>query len=158
MPIIQLCDDYDEFFAAVTELSVGHWQETEAAFSARPPEPNRDIYTALADAGALIIMTVTDGEALVGYASAVISPHPHYDMLVAQHDTLYLAPAYRLGSLGLRLMSAIEREAVARGAERMMWHAKPGSTFARLVERMGYAPEETIYHKELPCPQPSSQS
>ena len=151
MPTIQICHDHDAFFAAVTELSVGHWQETEAEFSARPPEPNRAIYAALADAGALIILTVTDGESLVGYASAAISPHPHYDMLVAQHDTLYLAPAYRLGSLGLRLMAALEREATNRGAERMMWHAKPGSTFARMVERMGYQPEETIYHKELLC-------
>lgn len=153
MPTIQPCSDHNALLDAITELSKSHWQETEAEFSTAAPSPNRAIYDALASAGALIALTVTDEEAIVGYASAVLSPHPHYDMLIAQHDTLYLAPAYRRGSLGIRLMQAIEQESIERGAQRVMWHAKPGSQFSKLVERMGYHTEETIYCKELTCQQ-----
>ena len=149
MPItIQQCE-HGQLLDQIGELAVGHWQELETDFSDRTPEPHREVYDAMAAAGCLIAFSATVDGAVIGYASAFVCRHPHYDMVLAHHDTLYLHPAYRNGSTGLRLMKAIEQEAFARGAERMMWTAKPGSAFERILQGKGYRAEEIIYCKEL---------
>lgn len=149
MPItIQPCD-HGQLLDRMSELAVGHWQETESMFSGNPPEPDRAMYDALASVGGLLAFSATDDGELIGYASAFFCRHPHYDMAIVQHDTLYLMPAYRQGSVGLRLIAAIEKEAKERGAERMLWTAKTGSTFERILQGKGYQTEETIYCKEL---------
>ena len=145
---IQPCD-HRQLLEQIGELAVCHWQELETEFSDRVPAPHREVYDAMAAAGALIAFSATVDGAVVGYASAFLCRHPHYDMLLGQHDTLYLHPAHRNGSTGLRLMKAIEQEAFARGAERMMWTAKPGSAFERILQSKGYRTEETLYCKEL---------
>ena len=149
MPItIQPCE-HGQLLDQIGELAVCHWQELETEFSDRVPEPDRNVYDAMAAAGGLIAFSATLDGVVVGYASAFVCRHPHYDMVLAHHDTLYLHPAHRNGSTGLRLMKAIEQEAFARGAERMMWTAKLGSAFERILLGKGYQVEETIYCKEL---------
>lgn len=145
---IQPCR-FGQLLDIVDTLAVGHWQETEAQFSGLPPSPNLELYDALINAHALIVLGAFDGDTLVGYATAMLFRHPHYEMTLCQHDLLYLMPAYRQGSAGLRLMQAVEEEARERGAFRIAWHAKPGSTFDHLLQRKGYSTEETIYQKEL---------
>ena len=149
MPItIQPCE-HGQLLDQIGELAVCHWQELETEFSDRVPEPHREVYDAMSAAGGLIAFSATVDGVVVGYASAFVCRHPHYDMVLAHHDTLYLHPAHRNGSTGLRLMKAIEQEAFARGAERMMWTAKPGSAFERILLGKGHQVEETIYCKEL---------
>lgn len=149
MPItIQPCE-HGQLLDQIGELAVCHWQELETEFSDRVPEPDRSVYDAMAAARGLIAFSATVDGAVVGYASAFVCRHPHYDMVLAHHDTLYLHPAHRNGSTGLRLMKAIEQEAFARGAERMMWTAKPGSAFERILTGKGYRAEEIVYCKEL---------
>ena len=149
MPItIQPCE-HGQLLDQIGELAVCHWQEIETEFSDRVPEPHREVYDAMAAAGCLIAFSATVDGNVVGYASAFVCRHPHYDMVLAHHDTLYLHPAHRNGSTGLRLIKAIEQEAFARGAERMMWTAKPGSAFERILQGKGYRAEEIVYCKEL---------
>ena len=149
MPITIHPCEHGQLLDQIGELAVCHWQELETEFSDRVPEPHREVYDAMAAAGGLILFSATLDGVIVGYASAFICRHTHYDMLLAHHDTLYLHPAHRNGSTGLRLIKAVEQEAFARGAERMMWTAKPGSAFERILHGKGYHAEEIVYCKEL---------
>lgn len=85
---------------------------------------------------------------LVGYCSAFLSRHPHYDCLMCQHDALFLLPAYRVGMAGLRLVQTIEREAARRGAAYVAWHAKPGSSFEGILARRCRC-EDVVYLRQL---------
>lgn len=147
---ITVCQcDHNQLIDHISALTVGHWQETEAGFSDRAPDPDRIMYDAIAAAGGLVSYAAFDGEQLIGYASAFVCRHPHYPMVIAQHDTLYLHPEHRKGTAGVRLMKALEEEAKERGAERMLWHAKGGSTFEHILQGRGCHTEESVYCKEL---------
>lgn len=143
---------FDSIAADAVKLSRAHWLETERHVSDSGPAPLLDTYRALEAQGMLIAVGAFDGGTLVGYAFAIVSPHLHYGTPYAQHDLLYLDPEHRAGSNGVRLMREVEREATARGAEFILWHAKPGSVFADLLHRLGYAVEETQYRRPLQCP------
>lgn len=139
----------DQMLPIMGALMREHWQETEAWIKGEGPVPAVEIYHAMESTGVLIVLGAFDGDTIVGYVTAIVSPHPHYSFLVGQHDLLYLDPAYRRGRTGLRLMLEIETMVKARGARWMAWTAKPGSPFDALLSRRGYVPEETIYKRPL---------
>lgn len=138
-----------EHFDETRKLSALHWRETESEFSDRPPELDIQTYQTL-EAQNLIIAfaAMSDGE-IVGYVSGFLSRHPHYDQLIAQHDLLFIHPAHRAGRSGLKLMREFELAAKAAGAKKVLYHAKPGSNFAKLLERLKFQQEEIIFQKGL---------
>lgn len=128
-------------------LAEAHRSETEAAWAGQV-SLNRELYQAVAAAGNLLFAgAFADGE-LVGYCSAFLLRHLHYDCLMCQHDALFLLPAYRAGMAGLRLVRTIEREAARRGAAYAAWHAKPGSSFEGILARRGRR-EDVVYLRQL---------
>ena len=77
------------------QLAETHRLETEADWAGKV-SLNRELYRAVAAAGNLLFAgAFVDGE-LVGYCSAFLSRHPHYDCLMCQHDALFLLPEYRV--------------------------------------------------------------
>lgn len=129
------------------QLAETHRLETEAAWAGKV-SLNRELYRAVAAAGNLLFAGAFDMGELVGYCSAFLSRHPHYDCLMCQHDALFLLPAYRVGMAGLRLVQAIEREAARRGAAYVAWHAKPGSSFEGILARRCCC-EDVVYLRQL---------
>jgi len=139
-----------DYINQVTDLIHAHWLETERDFAPNGPAPAVDVYRALEQAGSILAFgAFDDAETLVGYAVAILSPHLHYGVLYAHHDLLYVTPAHRRGTLGLKLMRAIEGAAKDRGAQFSTWHAKPGSTLEAILTRSGYQLEESIFKKEF---------
>lgn len=135
----------------VRAMLLEHWQETESHFEAEP-EPNLAAYKACEDAGVVVAFGAFDDEdVLVGYAVAFVLPHMHHGFIYAQHDLLFLKKEYRSGRLGLNLMRRLEEASAAKGAKFILWHAKVGSDFAMLLDRMGYSKEEEVYRKDLSC-------
>lgn len=129
------------------QLAETHRLETEAAWAGKV-SLNRELYRAVAAAGNLLSAgAFVDGE-LVGYCSAFLSRHPHYDCLMCQHDALFLLPEYRVGMAGLRLVQTTEREAERRGAAYVAWHAKPGSSFEGILARRCRR-EDVVYLRQL---------
>lgn len=128
-------------------LAQAHRDETEAHWAGEV-KLNRTLYRAVAAMGNLIFAGAFDRGEPVGYCSAFLTPHPHYDCTVAQHDALFLLPPYRKGRTGLQLVSAVEREAARLGAAYVAWHAKPGSSFERILARRGRA-EDVVYLSSL---------
>lgn len=139
-----LPDWYDQIEA----LGQLHKAETEAHLHDQPCVLNRTLYDALFAAGVLVCVGVFADGCIVGYAVATVAPHPHYALTAAQHDSLFIHPDYRAPRLALRLVESVEAECKARGALFIAWHAKPGTPFARLLERRAHL-EEHVYTKEL---------
>lgn len=137
-----------DYFDSARELAAQHWQETEPGFSDCSPEINLDAYRALESAGVVIAFGAFSDGILVGYVAGYVTRHMHYLMLVGQHDMLFLHKEYRKGRIGLRLMQEFEQAAKSAGAERILWHAKPGSAFESILKRMNCKTEEVIYIKE----------
>lgn len=135
--------------AATAALGVDHVRETEPELGAQGPQLQKAIYAALEQSGTLVTFGAFEGDQLVGYSVAILGPHLHYGFTYAHHDLLYVAPTHRKGTLGLRLIRATEAEAKARGARCATWHAKPGSALQRILDRLGYGSEETVYLKEF---------
>lgn len=87
---------------------------------------------------------------LVGYCVSFVGPHIHYsDAIVAQNDVLFLAPRYREGRAGLRLMREAELEAKERGACVYFWHAKPDTPLDRILRTQQLPVQDTIYGRRL---------
>lgn len=129
-------------------LSIGHQVEMESHIPL-PLMPHFAAYLNAEKSRALVVIGAFDGETPVGYAVAWLYRHPHYEVLIAQHDLIYLAPSHRKGRAGLRLMRALSREAKAKGAAYLVWAAKPGSTFDSLLRRLGVPCEERLYREVL---------
>lgn len=138
-----------EYFESVRDLAALHWRETESDFSVAPPELNLTMYRQVEDAGVLIALAAFDDGNMVGYVSGFVSRHPHYEMTVAQHDLLFVAPDFRKGRLGLNLMREFEREAREAGARAVFYHAKLQSQFDKLLGRLKFKAEEIVYRKDF---------
>lgn len=138
-----------ERFDAVRDLAALHWRETEAHFSGSPPDLDLALYRAAEQAGTALAFAAFDGGRMVGYVSGFVVRHPHYGFVIGQHDLLFVHPDCRKGALGLRLMRRFEREAKDKGAAAVMYHAKPGTVFERILQRTGCMEEEVVYRKEL---------
>lgn len=68
---------------------------------------------------------------------------------MAQSDALYLAPAYRRGFTGVRLLQAAECALVAKGVKNIMQTCTVKKDFGVILRRMGYTNTETVYRKEV---------
>lgn len=115
------------------------------------PDPDVERYAMLDQSGmAMALGVFDDADQIVGYSNNLISESLHYqNVYVCQNDAIYLRKDHRHGSMGLRLIRETERQAKARGADIMVWHAKPYTNFDRVLERLQYAVQETVYTRAL---------
>lgn len=140
--------DIRQLYDEIERLGALHKDEVEAEVTALPVSVNRDLYDVLHAQGALVCVGAFDGDALVGYAVALLSPNFHYRMTTAAHDVLFLHRDYRKPRMALRLIDAVEAECKARGAQLMVWHAPIGGAFERILKTRAN-PIYTHFFKEL---------
>jgi GNAT superfamily N-acetyltransferase len=132
---------------SIAELARENWLETGFDFEINP---SVEIYQAAVDAGILFALGVFDGDEVVGYCSMMIAPHAHNPAIImASSDTLFVRKDYRRGTIPARLIKAAEDEAKRRGASRVNWHTRAGTSLAAMLERRGYKPADVIVTKEL---------
>jgi GNAT superfamily N-acetyltransferase len=113
-------------------------------------DPDIARYQTLEAAGALLSLGLFKGDDLVGYSINNMFTHSHYGgLLVCQNELLFLAKAHRRGMAGVRLIAATEQTARDRGADMMLWHAKPRTTLDRMLPRMGYRTQDIVYSQVL---------
>ncbi len=91
-----------------------------------------------------------DGE-LIGYASFVVGTDTHHrSLLRAFHDALFVRPEHRPGGVALRLIRFTEDALAHDGVAEIAQKAR--GPVGALLERLGYAAQETTYLKTLePC-------
>jgi predicted GNAT superfamily acetyltransferase len=100
--------------------------------------------------GAEKFLGAFDGDEIVGYSVNIMAHNLHYsDLIMCQSDVLYVREDKRQGPAGLKLMRETERLAKERGAQMMLWHAKPATNLDQILPRMGYRVQDVVYTRVL---------
>ena len=134
-------EDFAKAFAEATELTRRHYDEIAKNKDVMVLDPDRDFYAAAKDT--LLLVTARHEGALAGYFLWVLIQHPHYRTVrLADEDLHFLAPEYRQGMTGYRLMKAARDAAIARGAKLLMMREKIGHERPGVLRRLGFAPAD----------------
>ena len=137
-------------------LFVAHYREASADLSV-PLEINWEFYEKLEQADLTVCVVARAKSGLpVGYAVFVLTPHLHYRMLQGANDVFFLAPEYRRGWLGVKLLRLAEHALKERGVGQIVTpiklHVRPGkrgTDVGPLFRYLGYRPIEMVYSKRI---------
>lgn len=138
------------------QLWQGYWDEVRPQDEEMPLDPDISVYEELEREGNLLFLGVrTSDDELVGFYVTFIMPHYHHkSVLCAFADVWYLAPMYRKGAIGFRLLRMAEAECRKRGVQRMYGSVMLDSDIGTLLEAAGWQAIEKQYSKNLeavPC-------
>jgi predicted GNAT superfamily acetyltransferase len=128
-----------------------HWEEVALNKRLMKLEPRWSTYFQMELAGTLFVIGAYEANKLIGYSANIIQPHLHYaGLMVCMNDLLFVLPEYRDKPVGLRLMAQTRVVAKHKGAELMLWHAKPATALAAIMARSKKARvQDIIYSEEL---------
>lgn len=107
--------------------------------------PDRVAYEQLELLGLLSAVGVYHRGELVGFAGVVFAPSLHNSKLVANVDTLWLDPEYRLGTAGLRLIRACLDLAREKNAAGVRFSAPAKSRLSVLLSKLFTHSDNTFY-------------
>lgn len=138
----------------VLPLLLRHWEEIALDRDTVPLMPNWNLYKAAEDAGSFVAVVAREAGEIIGYSSYWLLRHPHYDSLfLAEADIYYLAPEYRRGMAGVKLMRFAENHVIGLGVNKIITRAKVNRSgmpsLGPLLERMGYKVTEHYYTKRV---------
>ena len=132
----------------VQQLLQDHWLEVAKHKELMVLDPDWEKYQRLTDEGTMFSLVLRRDGVVVGYSANLIGPHLHYKGLtVAINDVIYVAPAYR-GTAAVRLMAKTRQVAKLKGARAVLWHAKPGTSLSRLLQKAATLQDE-VYLQPL---------
>lgn len=145
-------ETWKKFFASAPPLWQTLQNELHDVVSSVPGQekiaPNAKAYEHLDRLGRLMIVTVRDGEELVGYATTAIHEHPHFMPLkVAFGDAMYLAPKHRKGLAGAKLFTFTEKKLKELKVQRYYMPVYPRGGQETIFKRLKFTPEHSVYSK-----------
>ncbi len=142
----------DELLAHGDALFRAHYRDTRVGIEA-PLHVRGDLFRAMERSGVLIALGAFDprveGDRLIGYALATVTPCPYADDMVASACAIFVHADYRRGGTCYRLMDELEAEASRRGAGVVQWHAKRDSLFERVLRKRRMLELEVVYTKRV---------
>lgn len=111
--------------------------------------PDFAAYQAMEAAGALHVVGVFAPD-LVGLASMLVYGLPHYaGRRICTMESFFVAPAFRAGNTGLKLLRAAEARALELGATALMVSAPVGGRLAKVLPRSGYRQTNEVFLRAL---------
>ena len=119
-----------------TEL-LAQYSEECAIGDIGQPCPQVSLYDALEKSGSMRSFGVYEGTELVGFAAILEYVLPHYGKKVAAVESIFISKSYRTDT-GKALMGAIENQAKADGCTAVLYSARAGTRFERLLERLAF--------------------
>jgi L-amino acid N-acyltransferase YncA len=139
---------YADCLRELQDAYMEHWREL-ALDRERPAamlDPAWEVYQQRDDAGQLLLVTLRERGAMVGYFLGFITTGLHYrSCLTYQMDIYRVSPAVRGRFGGKRLLRAVIAECRRRGVHRMFLGEKLHMPSGRLFEAFGFEPVETYY-------------
>ena len=107
------------------------------------------MYVKAVAAKQIAIYTARQEGELVGYAVYWIKRHPHYNVLVADADVIFLRKDYRVGSTGIKLLRFSEDKLKEKGINVIVQRTKKHKDLGRLFKFLKYEHAEEVYIKEI---------
>lgn len=139
-----------EFLDMAMPLLAEHREELATDKARMILKPDRERYLTLDELGMLMVIGVFKGGELIGYSASIVHANLHYsDLIMCQNDVLFITKAHRKGPLGLKLIRATERMGRERGADIMLWHAKPDTALNDIMPRLGARVQDIIWKVDL---------
>ena len=146
----EVIKDIDSIKDQIQVLIKRHYAELTLDKDVMKLAPDWDRYNELNSLGKLSIVAAYDGEKIVGYSVFFLNEHIHYkNNIIANNDVLFLAPEYRLGMTGIKLIKYSEMILQQLGVSKVIWHVKMAKDFRKLLHRMGYQDEDIIVGRAL---------
>lgn len=133
----------------VTDLLHEHYEELATNKVLMHLAPKWDAYFQLERLKLFYALTARVDGKLVGYSAVMQTPHLHYSMTTASSDVLFVSKEHRASSIGLRLIKATEAEAKSRGADALVWRAKPDSPLHKILLARHYPVQDVTFLKAL---------
>lgn len=131
-------------------LFPGHYAELSRHQGRHALNPRYDAYLAKEAAGEVLCVTLRADGAIVGYLVGFVGPGLHYpSCLTCTPDIFYVHPDHRNAGAGRLLFKTAEAELRRRGVNLWMVGTKRHFDAGPLLERLGFAPEETMHWKWL---------
>lgn len=116
-----------------------HWLETEKHRHGFTLDPDYDRVRAAEREGRLVQFTIRHAGELVGNLRMYLSVSIHSRTLIAEEDTLYIAPEHRSGGfLPVRFMRYAERCLLDLGVREIRANSKLMNSADVLMRRLGY--------------------
>lgn len=136
------------FEAESQHLWQGHWEEL--APKGMPLGLDLPWYRGLEAEGALVVVLARARGVVVGYQISVVRPHSHYSsVLCGFEDIFYLAPAFRQGLNGVKLISKSVAVLRARGCKKVFFMSNEAKPTDKIFKYLGFAHTHTCYGLEL---------
>lgn len=128
-----------------------HWREVAMHQEHVKLNVNVSAYCTLDERGELHLVTARrDDGVIVGYHLTIVRPHLHYqNTLHGYVDVYYLAPEYRRGAAGYRMLRYAEETLSRRGVKKIISGTKLHLDVSQLYQRMSWEATEIVYTKIL---------
>jgi GNAT superfamily N-acetyltransferase len=111
--------------------------------------PAMELYRRMEQMG-LTTFGVFDESNLIGFATCLIHPLPHYGgKKVATVESLFIASGHRKGGLGRALIMTLKEHAKRAGCKMLFFSAPAGSRLERMLPLMGFRHTNTVFGKSL---------
>lgn len=139
----------EEWASESKELVRAHWQELGLDLDLEIA-PDHAKMRAMEELGMFKVLTVREGEKLVGYLLAVVAPHLHYRtsprMFIV--DAYYIAPESRNGN-GVKLIRFAETVAKELGTIKIYLTCKIHRDHSKLFQALGYKLSDYAFVKRI---------
>ena len=113
-------------------------------------DPDWGMYEHLEQQRALMIITMREAGALVGYCVFVLYFSPKSrNLLMADNDLLFIRPEHRGNHAVQKEVRFAEFELQRAGAAKVLWHIKKSHDWSRVILGMGYRDEEVVCTKVI---------
>lgn len=135
----------------INDLGARSWEENGYDKDILTYNPDWERYKRLEAENILRFMAIRDEEALVGYASVIITNSFHdKDICCAIVQDFYVVPEKR-GFAGLKLFSFLEEQLETLGVNHMAAaeRLKNNNRTGRLFEHLGFHSDERIWTKSI---------
>lgn len=141
---------FPDIWDEVQPLLQQHWDEVGVKDITGPPDANEELYRRMDAEGILHITTARHKGRLAGYAAYLVYAAHHYrSRMLADADVFFLAPGFRRGMAGVRLLKAAEAALLERGVTTIVQKVKVSHDCGALFKRMGYRHTENIWMKAV---------
>lgn len=112
--------------------------------------PQAEMYATMEGSGFFRVMGAFDEERVRGFAAVLTYLNPHYGLKIGTVESLFLGAQYRNSSCGLELMDASEQHAEERNCEAILYSARTGSQFEKLLSlRKNYHHTHSVFMRSL---------
>lgn len=128
-----------------------HWEEFAIDRDKIPLGPDKEKYLRLDAGKTFYLITIRDGDELVGYWMGFVDTGLHYETIVQGHTDIFFAHPRYAGRPFMILRLLEEKEKLERdlGAKRVYVCEKIDHPLDAIMERLGYRLTERIYSKLL---------